>query len=278
METAKRGIKLYRFQPYGEVHKTELRAAKICNDKLWLSTRANLNDPMDADHHVSDFTQDSTGESIALMSLAKVAYYDHDAAYRNFNFVKTFVDTTLLNSIQDWVAHGGNSIDLCDAYRERFSRVGIACFTPNWGSPPMWAHYAQEGKGFVMEYHVNQMELVTRADTAIDCDWVTYVERSRDISLSELLFSPHEATVRYLYTKMLPWSYEKEWRLVNFEGGDLNVALPTGMTLTKIILGPNSPHDQTCCLTKKAREWNNVTVEKAHIQQDRTLALSIFKL
>jgi Protein of unknown function (DUF2971) len=277
MEVSKRGIKLYRFQPYGEVHKTELRAAKICNDKLWLSTRANLNDPMDVDHHVSDFTQDSTGEITALMSLAKVAYYDQDAAYRNFNFVKTFVDTTLLNSIQDWVARGGNSIDLCDAYRERFSRVGIACFTPNWDSPPMWAHYAQEGKGFVMEYHVNQMELVERAGTAIDCDWVTYVERSRNISLSELLFSPHEAAVRYLYTKMLPWSYEKEWRLVNFEGGDLNVALPTGMTLTKIILGLNSPDDQIRCLTEKAKEWNNVTVEKALIQQDRTFALSTFR-
>jgi hypothetical protein len=200
-----------------------------------------------------------------------VAYIDDDTPFLKFNFAKTFVDRALLERIRLWGAGDANSIDLYDAYRERFGRIGIACFTPNWDCPPMWAHYAQNWQGFVLEYHVNQMEMAKTSTAHVDFSWVNYVERVGKIALSELLFSPYETSLRYLSTKSSPWSYEKEWRLVNFNGGDSNVELPVGMELTKIILGPKSPSAQTNCLTEKVRKWDCVQIQKLHIAQDRTL-------
>lgn len=271
MDVKTPGIKLYRFQPYCDANKN-LQAERILHDQLWLSSRERFNDPQDAHHEVEDFTYDANGKSSTLKSLAKVAYCDDKAPFLDFNVVKTFVDADLLNRIRDWVGCDENTIDICDAYRARFGRIGIACFTPNWNCPPMWAHYAQNWQGFLLEYQVNSIELATSGDVNVSFAWVRYVERVEQSTLSEFLFSPYETAKRYLSTKSLPWSYEQEWRLVNFARANSNVPLPAGMDLTKIIVGPKSSGDQTRCLVDKAKNWN-VAIERLHIGRNRTLGL-----
>ena len=262
------GIKVYRFQPCYEVG-GELRGKKISPDTLWFSTPKNLNDPMDIDHPLDDLMQEKGGDSPVLREMAKVMY-----APGQIHYPRHLITEDLLLKIQDWATTGGHSFDICHEYHERLLQLGVACFTPNLDSPPMWAHYASNWHGFAIEYCIQQMTISSARDNDVFLQfWVNYGFRIEKTSLSELLFSPYEAVRRILSTKTIPWSYEQEWRLIHLSGGDTVVKLPHGMRMTGIILGPKSPCDQNKFFAEKCAEWN-LPLRKINLDPNRTLRLN----
>lgn len=261
------GIKVYRFQPCYEVG-GGLRGHKISPGALWFSTPKNLNDPMDIDHPLDDLMRGDGGDSPVLRDMAKVMYAQgHDSYPRHL------ITNDLRGRIQDWANNGGHSLDICHEFRERLLQLGVACFTPNWASPPMWAHYASNWQGFAIEYCIHQMDMASAAaNSAFWQFWVNYGSRIEQTSLSELLFSPYEAVSRILSTKTLPWSYEKEWRLIHLGGGDQVVKMPVGMRMTGIVLGPKSPCEQNKFFAEKCSEWK-LPLRRVNVGLDRTLHL-----
>lgn len=261
------GIKLYRFQPCFEPDGS-MRGRKISPDSLWFSTPKNLNDPMDIDHPIDDLMRQHNGDSPVLRKMSQVMYSDGQGL-----FPKNFINEDLLIKIRRWAEHGDHSLDICDEFRARILRLGVACFTPNWDNPPMWAHYGENWRGFAIEYCVHQRDIaIAPKNDAFWQFWVDYGSRIGQTSLSELLFSPYEAVSRILSTKTLPWSYEKEWRLIHLSGGDCLVARPVGIQMTGIVLGPKSPWEQNKLFAEKCAEWN-LPLRRVNVGLDKNLRM-----
>lgn len=259
-------ILLYRFQPYSD--DKNLRADRIERDALWFSTPKRLNDPMDIDRPMDDLMADAGAMGSGLKDMAKVMY--GGASKR---FPQELVNDDLQAAIQGWMGSDQDSDSLLTHFRERFQNVGVACFTPNWNCPPMWAHYAESWKGFALEYSVRQMTMASAPENRFFWQfWVNYASHLSQTSLSELLLSPYEAAARILSMKTLPWSYENEWRLISLAGGDKAFPAPVGMALSRVILGPKSPCDQSKVLDRKCSDWD-VPLLQVTVGLDRTLHL-----
>ncbi|MDK4736233.1 DUF2971 domain-containing protein [Rhizobium sp. CNPSo 3490] len=73
-------------------------------------------------------------------------------------------------------------------------------------SPVMWAHYAGNNSGFVIQFDTNHQWFRRRGDgSATRLQRVSYL----DADLEEVLQDPQGAFI----SKSAEWSYEQEWRL-----------------------------------------------------------------
>lgn len=144
------------------------------------------------------------------------------------------------------------------------------CFSRRPDVVPMWAHYGQNGEGFVIELDEDALRAQLPNNSVIQD--VTYRDTPRD-ELAQLLAraqyrqKPRDfyflqgAVINSAYfTKASCWSYEKERRLVlndapglrDVEGSSL-LAIP-GHCVTAVILGPNVDADTQSKLRSYAAE------------------------
>jgi hypothetical protein len=92
---------------------------------------------------------------------------------------------------------------------------GVSCFSEVNDELLMWAHYSNKHKGFCLEFKTsiepfNKIRKVNYLDGFPKFDPVSLIiEKSND-----LLLAPY-------FTKSKRWNYEKEWRLIHYEGGTL---------------------------------------------------------
>jgi len=86
---------------------------------------------------------------------------------------------------------------------------GLLCFSDNWGSPVMWAHYANKHKGVCLGFDVPD----TGPDPLVGP--VTYNPKRLQFALDhdkDLYGIDQEFIRTVLYTKSHEWAYEQEWR------------------------------------------------------------------
>lgn len=142
------------------------------------------------------------------------------------------------------------------------------CFSKSPIVLPMWAHYASNLQGFVVEFSEDEL---ARALPDIRFDDVTYSDTPRE-DLSEML---HRAYVigkyRYTYflragvfnaayfTKATCWSYEQERRMLvpptNVrEAGGLTLLDVPKAAVTKIVAGPRASKQTKAMLAEKAEQ------------------------
>jgi hypothetical protein len=128
--------------------------------------------------------------------------------------------------------------------REYFSRRGILCFSDNWRSPVMWAHYAEKHQGVCLGFDVaNDVDDPTVRQVEYNPERVRFMlDRDKE------LFGMDEHFIHtLLYTKAREWSYEREWRVIanlqqKDEGtGFYYVAFGPQLTLREVILGCRNP-------------------------------------
>ncbi len=243
---------LYRFQPI----------PKACNDRLsslkdgevWFSDPAKFNDLLDMKPNIRNLVLDrwcdepqfTTARRCALACLLA-----NPAMYQG----ALLIDPALLRVFQDWVA------DRCDeewnwdqrlsaAIETRIAQFGVVCLTPQWDSRLMWAHYANDGQGFCIEYEV---------------DWgkqqpnfryvpVVYASETPSFCISEAMFTPHQFLQRVMASKHSDWAYEQEVRLVclNAKGQYVKVD-PEFVRITALIAGYAMP----CGMQSKLQQVAN---------------------
>lgn len=95
--------------------------------------------------------------------------------------------------------------------REYFSRKGIQCFSDNWRSPVMWAHYAQKHRGICLGFDIPNDE----ADPIVRR--INYEPNRVHVALDptkEFLGLTQEFIHLLIYTKAKEWEYEREWRVI----------------------------------------------------------------
>lgn len=145
-------------------------------------------------------------------------------------------------------------------------RKGLTCFTDNWVSPVMWAHYADKHKGVCLGFdipHEPPNELVHPVSYSIDRLKLVLDSARPLMGLDQDIYR----TV--VYTKSSEWAYEREWRAI----ANLRIADPvTGyhyvdfgpdLQLREVILGARNetPVGQVAKLIKFNEA--SVTVLKA---------------
>lgn len=92
------------------------------------------------------------------------------------------------------------------------------CFSEVNNSILMWSHYANEHKGFCIEYNFQDL---------LDCYREIYpivykieMNNSNIISFERGVTSDNKIR---LFTKYIDWAYEKEWRVVKFKNNESNI-------------------------------------------------------
>lgn len=86
-------------------------------------------------------------------------------------------------------------------YRDEMNKRGLLCFSRNWSSPLLWAHYADKHKGICLGF-----DWTGTTETLAPVDY----RKSRLPRPKEL----NENVARQsLFTKSVDWKYEKEVRV-----------------------------------------------------------------
>jgi hypothetical protein len=115
-------------------------------------------------------------------------------------------------------------------------QFGLMCFSDNWTSPVMWAHYADKHNGLCLGFDINDSYL----------SHVNYVESRLLHRLDEDDFDCNERLIdQMLYYKAVEWAYEREIRaIVLIDGPELpmyHINFGLNMQLREVIIGARNP-------------------------------------
>jgi len=88
-------------------------------------------------------------------------------------------------------------------------KVGVLCLTETYYSLPMWAHYAHNGHGFVVEYE--NLEAIFSAQEPDVFNRITPIAYAPRRGVVTFHPQSHE---NIFFSKFDAWAYEKEYRVV----------------------------------------------------------------
>ncbi len=112
----------------------------------------------------------------------------------------------------------------------------IYCFSEINNSTLMWSHYANNHKGVCVEYEVNQdshhRKIYLQQNRFLMP--INYSSEIPKISGTYFFHNIEENIEKILLSKSLDWSYEKEWRFIDFQSEYL---IKSPFKITSIIFG-----------------------------------------
>ena len=113
---------------------------------------------------------------------------------------------------------------------------GVVCFTERFDNIQMWARYADDDRGCVIEYDLERCSVPILPQAL----WkVTYGETRGSTSLSKILDTSNAGMFsEVLSVKGSRWAYEEEWRLLVDTTGAGRLAIP----ISRVITGINMPN------------------------------------
>lgn len=199
----------------------------LINNTLWFAKPSSFNDPYDCAISVDESRR---AESIlAVMGIADSAADDQN----NEELAKQ-------------VAKSAPAFDQFRANILMHSQgIGICSFSELSDHMLMWAHYANNHKGLVVEYACTPDLELQHGLAAVDYQ----------LEVPSLLatdFSPEKSRVagdRLWQTKAKCWEYEKEWRIMIPKGDKVH---RSPLAIKSVIFGAKMPH------ADRALIWNAV--------------------
>lgn len=181
---------LYQYQP-----NRENRRQSLANSKIWLGSPEHFNDPYDCLFSFNDF----------LVQAAA-----HERLAKKFNGVDEQMLAAGLSKSSSLVS---SALSTIRGWREELCKV--SCFSENPRSLLMWGHYADNHRGFCVEYDVQRTDaeqMRKKMYPVIYCD-KPYDLTPWGISLvnGSNIFNPQWPTLALIF-KFKDWEYEQEWR------------------------------------------------------------------
>lgn len=237
----KKPIKLYRFEK-----NSPKRRKTILKNELRISAPSEFND-LDDCRITGIFRVPLTPEEYGKILEGIELFYPAEA-----NSETELLSKEILQQLKELIILYSNPIGIIEELfiqsiinriKEQIRTTTGACcfFGDNPDSDLMWAHYADNHKGFCIEYEADY-----ETPGLLE---VTYSSKLPAPSATELLFSPKETLGRIVTTKNMEWNYEKEWRLVFLKAlspGEkgMNIKRPDTIKPVRIITGANYNPDQ----------------------------------
>lgn len=206
-------------------------------DRLFFSTPANFNDPYDSLLYVD---REKISEDIQHnWKIGMDSYLDklqrdnpQIAAFGRAMWYgknrQKFIDN-YFNELYEKIEKVKNNIR---------NRVKIICFSQDCLSLPMWAHYAEEHKGFILVYDKDEimqakcfdkshnkikqelcLKPICYSDTRTNMtdnmhEYLLKYEMPSSMDVSKLPDIPPLKMREFILSKRKDWEYEKEWRLI----------------------------------------------------------------
>ena len=183
---------IYRYQP-----DSENRRKSLANDKVWLCSPDQYNDPYDCEFRVSD----ASVETAAHKRLA--------ASFKAANQQMLAVGCSKASELVQ------NALSKIRGWRQL---VKVCCFSEDPNSMLMWGHYAGNHRGFCIEYDLED----PKADQFRTKLYpVVYSDKLYDLTPwaeslvnGSLAFNPELPTLGLIH-KFNGWEYEREWRVLS---------------------------------------------------------------
>ena len=114
------------------------------------------------------------------------------------------------------------SVESGEYHRKMLQFTGVLSLTECPTDILMWSHYADQHKGFVVEFRVElEGEFAPSIDNLEDIIplQVTYDNKRPVVDLAVDPRKYKEENIKVLLTKSPHWSYEKEWRFIDYIRG-----------------------------------------------------------
>lgn len=232
---------LYRYQRL-----TAHSLASLLNDTVWLSSPTAFNDPFDCAITLSrDKLKESLDHAIAEIAsrnnIPREQIANHDKIIDQDEHAYELLRASLKNTMQ---------------------RIGVLCFSATPSEILMWSHYANNHKGFCVEYDFSEDSHLRKIAQP-----VCYSETIPALSLANL---PDGAESNFLdvciFTKAKQWQYEQEWRVIMTEGGR---SFQAPAKTTSIIFGARMPTEEKVMLFRALRHKEGIEFREAQLLEDR---------
>ncbi|MFA7369250.1 MAG: DUF2971 domain-containing protein [Kiritimatiellales bacterium] len=161
------------------------RVLALLDGKLILSDPLSFNDPFDSKLNMChDDTEQAVAKEMEEKRGSNLSYI------QNENSCRAELESRRENVFKD--------------YR-------MFCFSENWDSLLMWAHYARSHKGLCLKIRVDPDALSRPKDILSP---VRYTTHYPEISGEDIAVKNDDALKTLLLTKSVDWLYEKEWRYI----------------------------------------------------------------
>ena len=226
---------LYRYRSNMEYILDEIE-----NERIYLATFDQLNDPFDSSYALSFEKAKTEKRSVGLCVLEctfLLGYSWHQAAVEQLSSYSdqklTLEEFSELFSerIENVGGHypakaiAKNIYEFSWGITRRIGYGRVASFSEVWDSIPMWSYYANSHKGVCIKYNFNLLnkEDITNKNILQSLQKVWYSD-NRPID-DKALYSP--------FVKGIDWAHEREWRLFRDFGSEY-VSLPC---IAEIYLG-----------------------------------------
>ena len=207
-----------RLYKYRRFDTNSLRA--LCEEHVYYANPGNFNDPLDCQPVI---TMD-----IGEVELEELWLHLYSAEFRDRRAVARREE---LRTIFDENGHPTADklprrelvkkllVDLDWLLARRLKAWGVLSLSARWNSPLMWSHYADQHRGFCVEYDMSTSycPIVESVDYSGDrrvraSDLYNWIIRGSTASCKAVF----EA---YFFAKASDWKYEKEWRVLRKEEG-----------------------------------------------------------
>jgi len=221
---------LYRYRNTGKF--TE---AIITKREVFFASPASFNDPFDCGFHIP-----CHGEFIKYIirkvALKSVLNLHPKVSDKEANEAAEVVTKKILSDHHDEASNQFKMM-LC---REFNDKAGVLCLAATNSDILMWSHYADCHKGICLEFRTDIKDSIfNKAEPFI------YSDQYPHLDLDELAeFEQLQNWATWMLTKSSHWSYEKEWRILDFDSGPGLKSFDSSC-LSTVILG--------CCISDEDR-------------------------
>lgn len=251
----------------------------LAEGKLFFSTPSEFNDPFDSVVYVDQQKLYGSIEYALRANLDSYLDIKHiNPKGKALKKVLALSDKSVFDLpqsselIQGFMEHVHNTSNKFKQQINANSKV--VCFSEDYLSPLMWAHYADNHKGFALGYAKSNLltapiynEIGEKIGNKMILDRVNYAKTTPDsgqlfydifpeIMKEKAIHDTSKFYKQVLYNKTSEWCYEKEWRLCSVQD-TLETNNPARYMLVEpcmMFLGAKMPSQNRETMVKIARE------------------------
>lgn len=231
---------LYRYRP---INPNEIEALE--KGYLWFSSANDLNDPFEGSIKLKEVAKD-TSMQISLQTTVSINGGNPEVRKNIFEI------TNLIRQSNDYYKW---------AFQSMLPKTKVCCFSKTNTDKLMWAHYANNHKGMVLEYDISfDIDLFKFAIPVI------YHEKLPEINF---MGQQDKSIVSVLKNKSHDWSYEQEVRLINDNpAGTPNKIRINLEALRSIIFGYRTSKEDIEKIKTALKKFPHIEYQQSRLSED----------
>jgi hypothetical protein len=220
--------------------------AELAEQTIWYATPASFNDPFDCALTIDQHKFEESFHHALNVAIERGMIPPNLPESKR---IPTHEDKKLFQELREGVHRATENIGLC-------------CFSEDPRSILMWAHYANNHRGFCVEYSLARNTML-----ANEVSPVIYTQNMPSLSFADLSPKNSRRTIERLWrTKAACWQYEKEWRALAPEGGR---TYPQRSPVLAVVFGQRmSPEDRQLVQQALLRH-GPISFKEAYMHEDK---------